>query len=94
MEDIMHVSIRCVTNVQIYRLSMSSLSRIKLNHSDFNQQMNLVMHSILRMDRKFPLDYILHVPEQVKGRKKKQEILRLENILKNVVFRRILEIRN
>ena len=48
---------------------------------------------MLKLNKKYPLDYILYVPEKVRERKKKQELLRLENILKNIVFRRIIEIR-
>ena len=49
------------------------------------------------MDKPFPLDYIMSVPKHLKNKNVdpaiQRKALALENILKNVVVRRLTEIR-
>lgn len=47
-------------------------------------------------DKPFPLDYIMTVPKHLKNNKNPEEqaqVWRLENVLKNIVIRRLTEIR-
>ena len=52
---------------------------------------------ILRWNKKYPLDYIINVPEQLRDRRISSELLknmlRRRNIFKNIVFRRLSEVR-
>jgi len=46
---------------------------------------------ILKQEKKFPLDYIMQVPKQID--QVDEEQARRENVLKNVVMRIVIEIR-
>ena len=51
----------------------------------------------MRWNKKYPLDYIINVPEARKDRRISSELLknmlRRRNIFKNIVFRRLSEVR-
>ena len=63
----------------------------------FKKSMLIFQDVILQKNKKYPLDYIVSIPEIQKDRRissdTHEQILKRRNTLKNVVFRRLLEIR-
>ena len=90
----MHVSIRCATNVLVFKLPVEKLLDIAQNHGEFCKKLSLYQHRMLKNDKKFPLDYILMLPPSCPKKAKRQKILELESIFKNVVICRLIDIRN
>jgi len=66
-------------------------------NADLKRHLGLYQNMILSKRQTYPLDYIVHLPEILRDRKhpskKIKQMVNRRNILKNVVFRRIIEIR-
>mmetsp|Transcript_22329 Transcript_22329/g.34569 ORF Transcript_22329/g.34569 Transcript_22329/m.34569 type:complete len:110 (-) Transcript_22329:1152-1481(-) len=58
----------------------------------------MVQNSILKQKHRFPLDYIVQVPKLLRPRKYKRkaydEVLKRRNLLKNVVYLKLLHIKS
>lgn len=97
MEDLFYCNVRCKSNVILLDIEQKTLDFIKLTHPDFEKKLMFYQNNILKMKKTFPLDYVVHVPEEMKPNKDdpkfKVEVMQRQNIFKNVVFRRIIEVR-
>ena len=76
---------------------MRTFFQILKNNDHFNRQITLFQNKQFKLNKFYPLDYILERPDILRERSMpKQRYLEMMDrraILKNVVFRRILEIR-
>ena len=94
LEDLNAVTIRVKHRVTTLQMNHEIFERVKNEHPVFGKQMNIYSHTMLKRNKKYPLDYYLHLHCNVKnGREEKEGILRRENIFKNVVCRILSEIR-
>ena len=97
MEDSMSVNIRCKETCQVLMLSKETLVRIMNQHEPFKKKILLYQNKLLVKNNKYPMDYIIKTPDILRNRKvsaiEQKHFDRRRNILKNVVFRIILEIR-
>lgn len=94
MEDLMYVNVRCATNVTVFEISKQKIESIMLKHEDFKRKMLSYQNQILKYDKTFPLDYLVCVPKEFQKEKcYSPDALRRDNIFKNAIMRRVLEIR-
>ena len=93
LEDNNYVNIRATSRMTILQLSLPQLEDIKTENPGFAKTMNVLQNDMLKSNKKYPLDYFLSIDNKAKINKKHARgILKRENILKNVVFRRMEEI--
>ena len=97
MEDLMHVTMRCKENTRILELSKKTFEHMREENPAFETRILMHQSQILRWNKKYPLDYIINVPEARRDRRISSELLknmlRRRNIFKNIVFRRLSEVR-
>ena len=97
LEDQSCVDIRVREPSQILSLTRASIKSISEKHSSFAHHIVQHSNSLLRTMKRFPLDYIINFKKQLipyKIRSKTfHEFLGRRNILKNIVFQILLEIR-
>ena len=87
----MYVNIRCSEPCYVLILTHDDFKSCKEDNSEFEKIINLYQAQILKRGNHFPLDYIrknCHDCGTLWDKKSQ-----LENVLKNVVFRRIIKIR-
>lgn len=69
---------------------------MKSIHSDFEKTLLSYQNNILKLKKTYPLDYVVHIPDEINQEHyydfPDAHLIRL-NILKNVIFRRMIEIR-
>ena len=69
MQDSMYVDVRSATSVKTLELSYAKMKEIQDNYSSdshgFSTQVLAYQNRILKLERKFPLDYILRVPTKL-----------------------------
>ena len=98
MEDIMHVTMRCKANTKILELSKKTFSKIREENPAFETRILMHQNYILKWNKKYPLDYIINIPEDMRDRKisnkEMKNILKRRNIFKNIVFTRLSEVKN
>ena len=91
------MNMRAKQFTKILELSHDVMERIKNENQFFNTKNNNVSKQDSKIGKKYPLDYIQEVPSINRNRRisqKNYEKMKIRrNILKNVVFRRIIEIR-
>ena len=94
MQDYSYVNFRCLTDAKLLTLTHEKMKQLIEKYEDqpFGQRLLIYQNKILKQERKFPCDYVMHLP--------KNEIYSItdaqayrENCLKNVVMRIIIEIR-
>ena len=97
MEDLMHVTMRCKENTRILELTKKTFEKMREENAAFETRILMHQSQILRWNKKYPLDYIINVPEHLRDRRISSELLknmlRRRNIFKNIVFRRLSEVR-
>lgn len=97
LEDINSISYRAKENCQLLELTLQTIYQIMEEDDKFKKDMLIFQDVILQKNKKYPLDYIVSIPEIQKDRRissdTHEQILKRRNTLKNVVFRRLLEIR-
>lgn len=105
-EDIMHVNIRALTNVQLQVLTQEALSKKQKTNPVLDKQVQMHAYKLMNMSvnrsaKRWPLDYILNCDiMREKGHASadtpfnySRGRLRRENILKNAAFRSMMQIR-
>lgn len=98
MEDIMSVNIRAVENVSMLELNHTAFDKMLDEFEGFRKKIMIFQNTMLKKGVRYPLDYIVDVPDLRRHRNMSKEenikFLYRRNKLKNVVFRRIVEIRD
>ena len=98
MEDIMCVNIRAIENVNMLELTQDVFTRMQDDFEGFKKKIMLFQNTMLKKSVRYPLDYIVEMPDLRRHRNISKEenvkILYRRNKLKNVVFRRIVEVRD
>jgi len=93
----MHVNIRAVKSCRILHITEASMKTVLQDEEELEKNMFLCQSRLFSQDKLFPLDYVQKIPRMLRDpRFTEGELtgfLRRRNILKNVVFRRILAIR-
>ena len=93
----MYVNVKFSRNSVLLELEPGALENVKKDHLDFERKLGFYQNEILKRKLTFPLDYIMNLPTEYRDNLISQEeqegIWRRENIFKNVVMRRLLEIR-
>ena len=88
LEDLMYVDIKCNTHVTLLKISRETVDEVKNEHASFNYYLSKYQHKILKSNKSFYIDYIKSLT-----RREEDERFQRNNILKNIVFQRIVEIR-
>ena len=86
---------RCLSKTILLELTYEQMLTLTKNHEEMEKKFLKFEKQILKEKKSYPLDYIMNLPEKYfenAGPGKHEAILR-ENIFKNVVMRRIYEIR-
>lgn len=86
---------RCMTKTIVLELSYEKMVALTKHHESMENKFLKFEKQILKEKKSYPLDYILNLPDkyfEVAGQGR-HEGIRLENIFKNVVMRRLYEIR-
>ena len=95
MRDSMYVNVRCTKESKVLLLSLESMKAIMGKYADkdkFNNEMLYYQNKILKLEKKFPLDYIMQIPPTERG-VVDEGMARRENTLKNVVMNIVIKIR-
>ena len=89
----MYVDVRCAKDVKILELSQEKMQEIrqKYDKQGFSTKVLAFQNRILKQEKKFPLDYIMQVPKAIE--RVDEEQAKRENVLKNVVMRIVIDIR-
>ena len=93
MEDRMYVNVRAnkETGAHTLELGKNEFELLSLEYEDLKKKILMYESQILKQEKRYPLDYIYNgIPEA--STKVKTGALKRENILKNIVYNRILEI--
>ena len=82
----------------LFSLSYEALCEILPNHKELRKQFITFKQKTMIQNKSFPLDYIMklprHLSKKVKIDKKQYEkYLKVENIVKNIVIRRFVEVK-
>jgi hypothetical protein len=97
MEDNGKVSYRFGRNSICFVLSIDTLNEILPRHQALAKKFRQFKVKTMSEIKPYPLDYIMNLPKHLIDKKVSPEVLaraqRLENSCKNVVIRRITEIR-
>lgn len=97
IQDIMHVNIRASKPSRIMFITEPKLKIVMQEEENLEKNIFLFASRLFAKEKLFPLDYIQRIPRMLRDPKYTESeldgILRRRNILKNVVFRRILQIR-
>lgn len=97
MEDTMSVNIRVKETCRIMEMPKEIFQDILKTHDEFGKKVMVIQNKLLMKSNKYPCDYITVTPDILRPRAvsavDQKAINARRNILKNVVFRRILEIR-
>jgi len=96
MEDLMYVYVRCAKNTVVLDLEQKVIDFVKATHPDFEKNLLSYQNNILKQKKTYPLDYLVNVPAELKVANYfdlSEDAIKRQIILKNVVFRRIIEIR-
>jgi hypothetical protein len=105
VDDKMEVNMRTGMNTDMYELDRDTLDDIRLEYPDFSKKLQIEENNFLKAHKQYPLDYtqpawVEEVPNDhplynYNKEKKLYEVERMqrENILKNIVFRKIISIR-
>ena len=93
MQDIMYVNIKVSKEAKILELTQEKFQEIRERYDKqgFSTKVLAYQNRILKKEQKYPLDYIMVVPETV-GSQSLAQALR-ENRLKNVAMRIAIDIR-
>ena len=95
----MYVYVRSAKNSTLLYLEPKQLDILKQAHPDFEKKYLSFQNNILKQKKSYPLDYIVDMPKEYavmmagRGRVKSEDALKRENIMKNFVMRRLIEIR-
>jgi CRP-like cAMP-binding protein len=89
------VNSRCMTKTILLELSYEKMVGLTKSHETMEKSFLKFEKDILKEKKSYPLDYILNLPDKYfemagPGR---HETIKLENVFKNVVMRRLYEIR-
>jgi hypothetical protein len=86
----MYVNVRCQTDAKLLCLSHEKIKELIEKYADkpFGRDLLIYQNKILKQERKFPCDYVMRLPSQLKYTD--GQAFR-ENCLKNVVMRIIVE---
>ncbi len=96
MDDLMYVYVRCAKNTLVLDLEYKTIDFIKQTHPDFEKNLLSYQNNILKQKKTYPLDFFVSVPKELRVlsyNDHSDNYFKRQNILKNVVFRRIIEIR-
>lgn len=86
---------RCTTKTILLELTYEQMVALCKHHETMEKKFLRFEKEILKEKKSYPLDYIMNLPEEAVevDRESKYEEIRRENIFKNVVMRRLYEIR-
>jgi len=89
------VCTRCITKTILLELTYEKMLVLTKTHEDMEKNFLKFENQILKEKKSYPLDYIMNLPEKYFGKanKEKYDEINRENIFKNVVMRRLYEIR-
>lgn len=97
MEEDGKVFYRFGKNSTCYAMSIETMLEILPRHKDLRKKFLTFKQKTIIQNKPFPLDYIMALPRHLKKNQQHsddfEKAQRLENILKNVVIRRLTEIR-
>jgi CRP-like cAMP-binding protein len=97
IQDVMHVNIRALKHCRILHITEASMKTVLQDEEELEKNMFLCQSRLFAQDKLFPLDYVQKIPRMLRDPRFTEGeltgILRRRNILKNVVFRKILGIR-
>jgi len=96
MEDLMYVYVRCAKNTIILDLEQKVIDTVKSTHIDFEKNLLSYQNNILKQKKTYPLDFRVNIPYELKIQnyfEQTEDHIKRQNLLKNVVFRRIIELR-
>ena len=92
----MYVNFRCKTDAKLLTLTHQKIKQLieKYEDKSFGRDLMIYQNKILKQERKFPCDYVMHIPNNsnIVDKVDLGQVQR-ENALKNVVMRIIIEIR-
>lgn len=93
----MYINMRALENCIVLQLDRKVFNDVIKEHDVFSNKVGLYQNSLYSRVQKFPLDYIVEMPDLRRDRripkKKMEAILNRRSILKNIVFVEILKIR-
>jgi hypothetical protein len=93
MQDIMYVSLKVQKEAKILELTQEKFQDIRDRYDKhFSTKVLAYQNRILKMEKRYPLDYIMRVPQRIEEIDDEQ--VKRENQLKNVVMRIIIDIRD
>lgn len=98
MQDTMYVNIRCQKYTKLLVLDQAKMNEIQNKYEgiSFSNKILSYQNKILKKEQKFPLDYIMSIQSKVEDPEKVEVMtnaFELENRLKNVVMRIVIEIK-
>ena len=101
----MTVNMRCGMYTAIYTLSKEDVSMMRLDNPEFNKKLQLTENKYLKLNKSYPLDYSqpVWIPDHLpkfshfnsldERRVYEGERVVRENVLKNIVYRKLIAIR-
>lgn len=69
MEDYVYVNYRSQKYSKILELSLTKLNSIMNDHESFQKKMLVYQNSILKKNKKYPLDYLIKIPQIMRNRR-------------------------
>jgi len=88
----------CSKQTKLLALDRRMTKVLSKDFSFVERKFMMVQNSILKQKHRFPLDYIVQVPKLLRPRKYKRkaydEVLKRRNLLKNVVYLKLLHIKS